>query len=131
MKIYETELRVRYEETDAMGVVYYANYFVWFEIARTEYLRRHGISYRELEEKGIYLMVASAQCQYKSPARYDDIVTIQAWIGDVGNASLKFGYSVLVGKRIIATGESVHVFTDKKYKPVKIPEEIRSLNTPA
>jgi len=124
---HETEIRVRYEETDRMGVVYYGNYLVWFEIARTEYLRSFGISYREIEEKGLYLIVAEANCQYKSPARYDDLVTVKTWISEFKNTSLKFEYKVRVGERLVATGETVHVFTNKEFKPTRIPEEILSL----
>ena len=127
MNITETKVRVRYQETDNMGVVYYGNYFVWFEVARTEYLRSFGISYRKLEEKGMYLMVASASCQYRSPARYDDEVTVQSWISEMKNSSLKFEYKLSVEDRLIATGESVHVFTNESGRPVRIPEEIRHL----
>lgn len=110
-----------------MGVVYYANYLVWFEVARTEYFRALGLVYRKLEEKGVYLMVASAACQYKSPARYDDVVKIHAWVPELKNSSLKFTYKLSVGERVIAEGESVHVFTNKAGKPTRIPEEVRSL----
>ena len=121
------QLRVRYQETDNMGVVYYANYFVWLEVARTEYLRAGGISYRQLEEKGVYLMVVSASCQYKYPARYDDIVRIQSWVSNVKNSSLKFEYKLFVEKRLIATGESVHVATNLSCKPIRILEELKKL----
>jgi len=131
MKIQETEIRVRYQETDQMGVVYYANYLVWFEVARTEYLRSLGISYRKLEEKGIYLMVASVGCRYKSPAVYDDVVKISSWISEMRNSSLTFNYEILVKDRISATGESVHVFTDHDYKPVRIPKELAGLREKA
>jgi len=122
-----TDIRVRYQETDNMGVVYYSNYLVWFEVARTEYLRSMGLVYKKLEEKGIYLMVASVSCKYKSPAKYDDTVKVETWIEDVKNTSLRFVYKLSVGERTIATGDSVHVFTDKNKKPVRIPEEIKSL----
>lgn len=125
MKTHETEIRVRYQETDNMGVVYYANYFIWFEVARTEYLRSAGISYRKLEEKGAYLMVASATCQYKSPARYDDVVRIQTWIPKLKNSSLQFEHKLFIGDKLIATGESVHVFTNSNGRPIRVPEEIR------
>jgi len=127
MNARSTDIRVRYQETDNMGVVYYANYLVWFEVARTEYLRSMGLVYKKLEEKGIYLMVASVSCKYKSPAKYDDTVTVETWIEDVKNTSLRFVYKLSVGERVIATGDSVHVFTDKNKKPVRIPAEIKSL----
>jgi len=126
-KAHGTEIRVRYQETDNMGVVYYANYFVWFEVARTEFLRKSGVAYRDLEKKGVYLMVASASCDYKSPARYDDIVRIETWIPELKNSSLKFAYRLFIGEKLIATGESIHVFTNKSARPVRIPEEIRGL----
>lgn len=129
MRLNETEVRVRYEETDNMGVVYYAKYLVWFEVARTEYLRSLGISYREIEEKGSYLMVASASCKYLAPARYDDIVRIQSWIPDVKSSSLRFEYKLFIKDKLIATGESVHIFTDKSAKPRRIPYELKELLT--
>jgi len=113
-----------------MGVVYYANYLVWFEVARTEHFRSLGLVYRKLEEKGIYLMVASISCQYKSPARYDDIVKIKSWVPELKNSSFKFEYSLSVGERLIATGESIHVFTNEAGKPVRIPNEVRQLFHP-
>jgi acyl-CoA thioester hydrolase len=127
MKMLETEIRVRYQETDNMGVVYYGNYFTWFEVARTEHLRSLGISYRDLESKGLYLMVASASCRYISSARYDDIVKIQTRVPEIKNSSLKFEYKLLVEARIIATGETVHVFTNRAYKPTRVPDKIRDL----
>lgn len=125
----KTDLRVRYQETDNMGVVYYANYFVWLEVARTEHLRSCGISYKKLEEKGFYMMVAGASCQYKYPARYDDLVTIESWVSDMKNSSMTFNYRILIKERLIATSETVHVFTNKDGKPVRIPEEIRGLSS--
>ncbi len=110
-----------------MGVVYYANYFVWLEIARTEYFRSAGISYREVEERGLFMMVASASCNYKAPARYDDIVVIETWIPELKNSSIKFAHNLFVSERLIATGESVHVFTRKAGHPVRVPEEMGSL----
>jgi len=124
MKTHETHIRARYQETDNMGVVYYANYFTWFEIARSEYFRSLGISYRELEKRGLFMMVASASCEYKSPSQYDDVIRIQAWVPEVRNTSMKFAYKLFVGERLIANGESSHVFTDKNRKPVRIPQEI-------
>lgn len=129
-KIRETEIRVRYQETDNMGVVYYANYLTWFEVGRTEYFKSFGVSYRDLETKGIYLMVAAASCQYKSPARYDDVVRIHTWMPEMKNSSLKFAYKLFVGERVAATGESVHVFTNKQGRPTRIPAEIKNLSHP-
>ncbi len=128
MKSCESQIRVRYQETDNMGVVYYANYLVWFEVARTEYLRSRGMAYKDLEaEKGIYLMVASVSCQYKAPARYDDVVRIQTWVSELKNSSMKFEYKLFIGEKLIATGDSVHVFANRAGRPTRIPDELRRL----
>lgn len=127
MKTFETEIRVRYQETDNMGVVYYGNYFTWFEIARTEYFRSFGLSYKNLEAKGFYLMVAEATCSYKSPARYDDLVRIETWVSEFKNSSMKFEYRLQMLGKLIATGESAHVFTDLSGKPTRMPEEVRTI----
>ena len=129
MKTYEMSLRVRYKETDNMGVVYYSNYFVWFEVARTESFRSIGISYRDIEEKGVYLMVAGASCRYLRPAKYDDLVRIQTRILDVKNSSLKFEYKLFIGDKPIATGETVHVFTNKAGRPMRMPKELKDAFT--
>lgn len=111
-----------------MGVVYYANYFVWFEIARTEYLRSLGISYSKLEDQGIFMMVAEARCRYKASAKYDDVVTIQSGVSEMNNSSMKFEYKLFVGEKMIAAGDSVHVFTNKSSRPVRVPAEIRNIH---
>lgn len=123
MKSYKTKIRVRYEETDRMGVVYYANYFVWFEIARTEFFREKlGLSYRELEDKDkIGLMVINAKAVYKSPVTYDDLITVETYIAKVKNTSMVFDYKIYHNSTLVATGETSHVFTDSKGKPVRIP----------
>ncbi len=125
MKIFEIPIRVRYEETDAMGVVYYANYLVWFEVARTEFLRSAGFSYRRMEEEGYRLMVVEASCKYESPCRYDDLVTIQAGLSGIRNTSLSFDYKVLLDGKVAATGKTAHVFTDASTKPVRMPQEFK------
>jgi acyl-CoA thioester hydrolase len=121
-----TEIRVRYQETDRMGVVYYGNFFIWFEVARTEFFRRAGVVYRELEEKErLRFMVVDAQCSYKAPATYDDLLTIETVVTRTRNTSLTFSYRVCRGEEYIATGETSHVFTDEKGKPVRIPGHVR------
>lgn len=129
MRAHETSLRIRYQETDNMGVVYYGNYFTWFEVARTEYFRSLGLIYRDLEAKGFYLMVAAASCRYKSPAKYDDMVTVKSSIPEIKNSSLKFEYKLSVDGRLIATGDSVHVFTNRSGHPVRMPGDVRKALT--
>jgi acyl-CoA thioester hydrolase len=119
-------VRVRYKETDQMGVVYYSNYLVWFEIARTELFREKVFSYRELEEKrDLRLVVAEARCSYIQPARYDDLLNIHCRLNSTGKTSLIFGYTVKRDDELLAEGETVHVFTDPSGKPKRIPADIR------
>ena len=121
----KTDIRVRYEETDRMGVVYYANYFVYFEVARTDFFKKMGFSYREMEdEKKLRFMVVEAKCSYKAPATYDDLITVATSVTKMRNTSMGFQYTVKRGNALIATGESIHVFTDSSGKPVRIPEKI-------
>lgn len=124
---HETTVRVRYQETDNMHIVYYANYFVWFEVARTEYFRSIGLEYKKVEESGYYLPVISASCDYKYPARYDDLVRIETWITDIKNSSLKFMYKMFVGEKLIASGSTLHAFVNNHGKPVRVPANIRGL----
>jgi len=126
---HNTAIRVRYEETDRMGVVYYGKYFVWFEVARTEHFRELGLSYSELEKRGIRIMVVDARCIYRNPVTYDDIVDIQTRILNVKNTSMVFTYNLYNEGKLVATGETGHVFTDEKGRPIRIPTEIkRSIN---
>jgi acyl-CoA thioester hydrolase len=120
----EITMRVRYAETDQMGVVYYANYLVWFEVARTEYFRRRGVRYSDLEHKGVYLMVAESHCRYKASVRYDDQVRIATRVTYVKASSLEFEYEIFMDQKLIATGSTIHVFVNQERKPVKIPAEV-------
>jgi acyl-CoA thioester hydrolase len=130
MKSVETTVRVRYAETDQMGVVYYANYLVWMEVGRVELCRACGFNYREMEEQdGILLAVAEANCRYASPARYDDVVTIRAWIEDPHNRMVTFGYEMRVGERKIATGHTRHIFLNRELRPARMPEKYLKLFT--
>ena len=125
-----TEIRVRYSDTDQMGVVYYANYFAWLEVARTEWLRSRGITYRVIEkERKLSLPVTEAYCKYKAPARYDDIVLIETKIAEMKNATMRFEYvlSNKQTKEVLASAWTTHVFIDENRRPVKIPEDIRKV----
>lgn len=125
-----TTFRVRYAETDRMGVVYYANYFVWFEIGRTDYCRQHGFAYREMEEQdGLYIIVAEARCRYKAPARYDDEIEVRTCLRSVRKRVLVFGYEIYrqVNDELLAAGETVHVITDREGHPRALPEKYREM----
>ncbi len=130
-KINITEVKVRYAETDKMGIVYYANYLVWFEVARTEYFLTEGLDYRDVENDGLFMAVVESRCAYKAPARYGDCIVIQSWPSEVKNSSLKFNYKVLRKKDnlLLAEGYTTHVMIDKDLKPRKVPERIRGLLT--
>lgn len=125
-----TQLRVRYAETDQMGVVYHAHYFVWFEIGRTDFCREQGFAYREMEQHdGLYIMVAEAKCRYKAPARYDDDLRVLTRLRDMRKRVLVFGYEVyrLPDEELLAEGETVHVITDREGRPRVLPEKYRDL----
>ncbi|MBI1978119.1 MAG: acyl-CoA thioesterase [Candidatus Omnitrophica bacterium] len=127
MKFFDYETRVRYGETDQMGVSYYANYFVWFEAARTEYFRALGFVYTEFEKQGILLPVAEAHCRYLGPSSYDDVITVRTVVSQMRQSSIRFEYHVLKNKgpKPIATGYTVHVFSGRNFKPIRIPKTLR------
>lgn len=123
-------LRVRYAETDQMGIVYYANFFVWFEIGRTDFCRQHGFRYRDMEQQdGLYIIVAEARCRYKAPARYDDEILVRTCLRGARRRVLTFGYEVYrqADQQLLAEGETVHVITDREGRPRALPEKYREL----
>jgi acyl-CoA thioester hydrolase len=112
-KICESAIRVRYEETDQMKVVYHSNYLVWFEIGRTDFIRQIiGLSYASLEEKGVLFPVIEARCKYKVPARYDDELIVQTTVKEVKGVQLTFAYQIirLEDGELLAKGETVHMY---------------------
>lgn len=119
-----TEIRVRYAETDQMGVVYYANYLVWFEIGRTDWIRGHGISYREFEEQGVLLPVVEAHCAYRASARYDDLVRLETTVVTLTPARISFAYRVTRadqdGDTALAEGRTDHVFMSREGRIVRL-----------
>ncbi|HKO95559.1 MAG TPA: thioesterase family protein [Pyrinomonadaceae bacterium] len=122
---HDTLLRVRYSETDKMGIVYYANYLVWFEIGRTEFCRARGFSYRDMEEDdGAFLVVAESYCRYKAPAYYDDELLVRTHITEMRKRSLRFGYEVVRASdgQVIAEGETGHVVTDTSGRVRSLPD---------
>ena len=115
-------VRATYRDTDQMGMVYYANYFVWFEQGRTEWLRAQGITYRRMEEMGIFLPVTYCQCRYLKPVRYDDLVTVSTRLENLTPATLVFYYEVRIEgeQNLLAEGTSKHAFMDKDGKIQKV-----------
>jgi acyl-CoA thioester hydrolase len=124
MQANETKLRVRYAETDQMGVVYYSNYLVWMEVGRVEYCRAAGFNYRDMEqEDGVLLAVVEAHCRYLHPARYDDEVIVSTRVRKAGPRGVQFGYEMrrAADGRLLATGETKHLFCGRDLKPTKLP----------
>ena len=126
---HEIQIRVRYQETDGQRRVHHANYLNYFEVARTEMLRGSGVTYRDLEDAGVFLVVSEATCSYKAPADYDDLLTIRTWIEKVGGASLRHGYEVVRDTMILARGTTVVVCVDREGKVQRMPDWLRG--TPA
>jgi acyl-CoA thioester hydrolase len=127
---HETSVRVRYAETDRMGVVYHANYLIWFEIGRTEFCRARGFAYREMEEdESSFLVVAESYCRYKAPAYYDDDLIVRTHITELRRRSVRFGYEIVrpATNQVIAEGETGHVVTDAQGRVRSMPERYRLL----
>jgi acyl-CoA thioester hydrolase len=124
-----TRVRVRYADTDQMGVVYYANYLVWFEIGRTEWLRDAGWNYRDMEETGVALPVIEAHCAYRQPARYDDEIEIRTTATMVTPARIRFDYqAVRAGaETLVAEGHTVHAALGPTGRPCRLPARVREL----
>ena len=125
-----SEVRVRYAETDQMGVVYYSNYLVWFEIGRVELMRSLGMAYSQLEEAyGCILPVAEARCRYRASARYDDLLQIETRPALVRKSMVKFAYKIWrktsegEERKLLAEGETTHVVCDKEMKMARLPEK--------
>ncbi|MCK8815792.1 acyl-CoA thioesterase [Natroniella sulfidigena] len=116
------QIRVTYQETDRMGVVYYANYLHWFEIGRTELLRQLGISYKELEERGVVLPVVESHCNYHAPARYDDLVDIYTEVEELKRTKITFNYKIVRAEdeQLLTTGSTVHPFVNHDFKPLSL-----------
>ena len=124
----KTDIRVIYGDTDQMGVVYYANYLRYFEAGRNELLRARGARYRDLEATHrLFLPVVDAQVSYKSPARYDDLLSIQTEIGRIGRASVRFVYEVVRDGAVIATGQTTHACVDGEGQVRPLPGDMLSL----
>src|SRR5271169_1789729 len=124
-----TQVRVRYAETDQMGIVYYANYLVWFELGRVELLRSLGLAYSKLEaDHGCILPVIEARCRYRAPAKYDDEILIESWPSLVRGSVIKFAYRILRkaheggADTLLAEGETVHVVCDDQLQRKPLPE---------
>jgi len=120
----DVDIRVRYAETDQMGVAYYANYLVWFEVGRSEFCRKRGFRYADLEALGYKLVVTDVHCKYRNSARYDEAVIVRTRLKGVNKRMITFGYQILRKDReeVIAEGETRHICVDSKGKTKSLPE---------
>ena len=129
MPSHQVRLRVRYAETDQMGIVYHANYLIWMEVGRVEYCRNAGLRYRDLERDAeIHLAVVEANCRYLAPARYDEEVIVDTSIDEVSPRMVRFAYQIrnAESNNILVTGFTKHVFLGPDLKPCKLPEQYRA-----
>ena len=124
-----SRVRVRYAETDKMGVVYYANYFVWFEVGRTDLLRESGWNYRDMETEGFGLPVIDAQCTYRGSAKYDDEIEVRTTGEMLSPVRVKFTYDIVrpADAAMLATGTTVHATVDRNGRPCRLPQRVRDV----
>jgi acyl-CoA thioester hydrolase len=122
----ESRVRVRYAETDQMGVVYHANHFIWFEIGRVDLMRQLGFTYRDMErDDGCFIPVVDARCRYKAPARYDDEIIVRTRLKNVRDSVIHFGYELVrADGELLAEGETTHMILDAKMKAASLPANI-------
>jgi acyl-CoA thioester hydrolase len=119
-------VRVRYADTDQMSVVYYANYYIYFEVGRVEYMRERGVDYKDMEKQDdAFIVVAESHCRYLRPARYDDLLRIRTRVEEVRRRTIRFAYEVHCDARgeLLATGETLHVVCDRHGRPKALPEK--------
>jgi acyl-CoA thioester hydrolase len=123
-----TPVRVRYAETDKMGVVYHANYLIWFEVGRTDWLRQAGWSYRELEAEGVSLPVIEVHCEYKQPARYDEELEIWTIATALSPVRVRFDYEIVLPSNTLAVaGYTVHCALASSGRPCRLPGRVRAM----
>ena len=123
----ETEIEVRYAETDQMGVVHHSNYIVWFELARTRLCALSGFTYAEIEAMGYLLMVTGVEVRYRQPARYGETVTVVAWGERLASRGIRFAYEVRKGAELLATGATDHIWVERATgRPARTPEPVRA-----
>jgi acyl-CoA thioester hydrolase len=121
----DARLRVRYSETDRMGIVYHGHYVSWFEIGRTEYCRAAGVPYRALEDAGLLILVTGVECRYRRSARYDDEVRVSTSLVELASRGLAFAYQVFDAEgRVLADGGTRHVFATAAGRPTRAPSEV-------
>ncbi len=129
MRRHEARLRVRYAETDQMGVVYHANYLVWMEIGRVEYVRSLGVNYKDLENQGYYLSVVGTNCRYLHPARYDQEIVVATELLNTNPRVVEFGYEIRLAEqgKLLAEASSRHLWLSRDWRPTRLPPEYQQI----
>ena len=130
LEFHDTSVRVRYVETDQMGVVYHANYLIWFEVGRVELMRALGVEYKRMEqEDDCQIVVADVKCRYHHPARYDEVLRIRTRIAETKNRVIRFSYEIFrdTDHILLASGETTHVICGKNGKPKLLPQKYRDI----
>jgi len=127
--INDTKIRVRYKETDQMGIVHHSNYYTWFEVGRTEFMRSLGLTYRTMEERGFMLPLTETYCQYKQGAKYDDVVIVRTKMTRFSGVRITMEYDVIREDdgKLLARGKTVHAITDKNLKPINIAKHDKEI----
>ncbi|HLB37202.1 MAG TPA: thioesterase family protein [Gemmatimonadales bacterium] len=127
-EITAVELRVRYAETDQMGVAHHSHYLVWCEVARTDHMRRRGVTYREIEARGLRLAVVSASVRFRQSARYDDLLSVRCWVRELASRRVVFGYAIdrPDDGTLVATAETALIALDAGLRLTSIPDLVRS-----
>lgn len=125
----KSKIRVRYAETDAMGIVYHSNYYVWFEVGRGDFMRQYDMSYKQMEEMGVILPVVETHCRYRIPAQYDDLITVATQVKELSPAKVRFEYKAIrdYDGALLAEGETLHAFTDKTKRPINLKKNYSEL----
>ncbi|MDP4144644.1 MAG: thioesterase family protein [Bacillota bacterium] len=125
MYINETKLKVRYVETDKMGIVHHSNYYAWFEVGRGEFVSNSGMSYRALEDRGLMMPLVESHCKYYEGAKYEDEVTIRTWVQELSGVKVVFNYEVIrdSDKKLLAKGDTVQTFVGNEFKIVNIKKK--------
>lgn len=123
---HDIQIRVRYQETDAMGVLHHANYFTYFEMGRTELLRANGVDYRQIEEGGLFMVIVRLGCTYKKPAHYDDVLMLRTRTSRVSAAKIEHEYQLFRGDELLAEAHSTLACVDREGRVQRVPDWMRT-----
>ncbi len=126
LKQHEIELRVRYPETDPMGMLHHANYFTYFEIGRTELLRANGGSYRKMEQTGLFVVVVKAECRFRSPARYDDLLRLRTTVTRITHVKIEHEYKLFRGDELLALANITLAVVDRDGNVCRVPDWMKA-----